>query len=269
MITGQSLVLWSRLHLITQNRALLRFILWLIIVDTIVLCTPTMVLTYGSNTSRAERFVHGYMIMEKIQMTWFTLQEFFISGVYLVEIRKLFKVIYDGGTRKLMWQLVLMNCFIIFLDLAMLVTEYFNLYEIESTVKGVIYSVKLKVEFGVLSKIVNVVTNQNDSNRLTIGGIKDSIDHDIERLPSIMSSPSQMSRPKQSTSISWPHDDTIIEKDHASPQSNLPAEWRLSQRGQSIYTQPTLLEALHDNSRRTSASSASSIDDMYPGRLSS
>lgn len=75
MVTGQAVVLYSRLHLIVLDDKLLKRILWMIIIDAIVLHIPTTVLTFGSNSnSDTEQFVHGYNVMEKIQMTGFCVQ---------------------------------------------------------------------------------------------------------------------------------------------------------------------------------------------------
>src|ERR1700761_3436884 len=68
MLPGQSMVLYSRLHLISQNEKLLRFIFWLIIVNAVVLCAPTVVLNWGSRTVHPAHYTRGYSIMEKIQM---------------------------------------------------------------------------------------------------------------------------------------------------------------------------------------------------------
>ncbi|KAF2401226.1 hypothetical protein EJ06DRAFT_466502, partial [Trichodelitschia bisporula] len=160
MVPGQSLVLYSRLHLVTQNERLLRFILWLIIINSVVLCIPTGVLTYGSNTPSKDQFLHAYAIVEKTQMTIFSFQELFISIVYLWEVRNILRVVYEGGTRKVMWQLAAINILIIILDVALLLVEFLDYYQIETTMKGMIYSVKLKLEFGVLSKLVKVATDK-------------------------------------------------------------------------------------------------------------
>ena len=80
MLPGQSLVLYSRLHLICRNDSLLRFTFWMIVTSAICLCTPTIVLNFGSYTDSPAPYTEGYVIMEKIQMALFTCQEFFISG---------------------------------------------------------------------------------------------------------------------------------------------------------------------------------------------
>lgn len=52
LVTGQALVLWSRLHLIvngTRGDRIIKYTKWMIIIDAICLHIPTTVLTFGSN----------------------------------------------------------------------------------------------------------------------------------------------------------------------------------------------------------------------------
>lgn len=55
-----------------------------------------------------------------------------------------------------MWQLFIINIVIVGMDIALLVIEYKNLHIPEVAFKGLCYSVKLKLEFAVLSKLVEV-----------------------------------------------------------------------------------------------------------------
>jgi hypothetical protein len=75
MITGQSVVLWSRLHLIVsgdKGRKILKYTKWMIIIDAIIFHIPTTVVTFGSNgTINTSIFVKAYNIIEKTQMTGF------------------------------------------------------------------------------------------------------------------------------------------------------------------------------------------------------
>ena len=75
MVTGQSVVLWSRLHLIVSGEKgvrILRWTQWMIIVDAIVLHVPTTVLTFGCNGSaHTDSFVRVFNVYEKIQMVGF------------------------------------------------------------------------------------------------------------------------------------------------------------------------------------------------------
>ncbi|RAL00734.1 uncharacterized protein BO80DRAFT_96385 [Aspergillus ibericus CBS 121593] len=158
MVTGQSVVLYSRLHLVLPNPRVLRRVLTMIIVDAVLLHIPTSVLTYGSNLAPNNTvFISGYNIMEKIQMTLFCLQEFILSVLYIWETIRMLRLDPDRGKRKIMYQLVAINLIIISLDLALLVIEYRDLYIMETMIKGVIYSIKLKLEFAVLGKLVLLV----------------------------------------------------------------------------------------------------------------
>lgn len=56
-----------------------------------------------------------------------------------------------------MKQLILINVVIIVMDLGLLGLECASLYILETLLKGVIYSIKLKLEFAILSKLVKFV----------------------------------------------------------------------------------------------------------------
>jgi len=75
MITGQSVVLWSRLYLIVsgeRGRKILKYTKWMIIIDAIILHIPTSIVTFGSNGTRdTTTFVEAYNVIEKTQMTGF------------------------------------------------------------------------------------------------------------------------------------------------------------------------------------------------------
>jgi hypothetical protein len=259
LIPTSSLVLYSRLHLISHNHKLLRFIFWLIIIDAIVLCTPTVVLSWGSKSTHATSYIHGYSIVEKIQMTLFTVQELFISAVYLWEVRRILRIIFRGSIRTVMWQLVMMNVFIILLDTALLTVEFFNLYMIETTLKSLVYSVKLKAEFAVLSKMVSVITNQNNSNKVVSRAVARRLPNvDMEKLAS-----SGLDFPLRASSSK--RDDGWSERAVQGLQQNLPPNWRLSI-GHETPIEPDLLEI--QRGQEVATPSVSSVEELYPGRLS-
>ncbi|KAJ5183533.1 hypothetical protein N7492_001149 [Penicillium capsulatum] len=162
MVTGQSVVLYSRLHLVLSNQRILRRVLLMIIVNAVLLHLPTTVLTYGSNLSarpRAQTYIDGYEIMEKIQMTGFCLQEFIISGLYIWETVRMLRLDPDRTKRKIQYQLLIINLIIIIMDLGLLVAEYMDYYVMETMLKGAVYSIKLKLEFAVLGKLIHLVQN--------------------------------------------------------------------------------------------------------------
>ena len=162
MVTGQSVVLFSRLHLVLSNQRILRRVLIMIVIDAILLHIPTTVLTYGTNMAPAHRvqtYIDAYNITEKIQMTGFCLQEFIISGLYIWETVRMLRLDPDNTKRKIQYQLLTINLIIIVMDLGLLVAEYMNFYVMETMLKGAVYSIKLKLEFAVLGKLIHLVQN--------------------------------------------------------------------------------------------------------------
>ncbi|KAI4146687.1 MAG: hypothetical protein L6R39_003367 [Caloplaca ligustica] len=163
MVTGQAVVLYSRLHLVVREQKVLRGILAMIIVDAILFHIPTTVLTYGSNSTNYHKYLPVFNKVERLQMTAFCIQEFIISGVYVYSTIKLLKPVYHGRTRKVMMQLIWINSIIIAMDVVLLGMEYSSFYEIEATLKAMVYSIKLKLEFAVLNQLMTLA-NSSVSN---------------------------------------------------------------------------------------------------------
>ncbi|KAJ5943776.1 hypothetical protein N7516_003944 [Penicillium verrucosum] len=159
MVPGQSLVLYSRLHLVVNNNKVLRFVLWLIIIDAIILLIPTTVLTFCTAYVANPSMIVGYNVMERMQLAWFCAQEMVISGIYIVETVKLLRMMPDKDRRRsrIMYELLTINFVIILLDICLLLVEYIGLYSLQTTLKAMVYSIKLKLEFGVLGKLVDLV----------------------------------------------------------------------------------------------------------------
>ena len=87
-------------------------------------------------------------------MTGFCIQEFIISGLYIWKTLDVLQAGEKRGVHRVMWQLFSINVVIILLDIGLLAIEYRNLHVLEQTFKSFIYSVKLKLEFTILSKLV-------------------------------------------------------------------------------------------------------------------
>lgn len=166
MVTGQSCVLYSRLHIVMQSRKILRAVLAMIIVDAIICHVPITVMVYGANTADPEPFVVPYSIYEKFQVTIFFIQEFVISGLYIWETLKIMRL--EGSlqvsqrTRRVMSHLLYVNVLIIILDTTVLGLEYAGLYTIQTAYKGFAYSVKLKLEFSILNRLVETMKSSRN-----------------------------------------------------------------------------------------------------------
>ena len=168
MVTGQSVVLYSRLHIVVWNQRTLSVVRSIIIVNAFILHIPTTVLTFYVNlVPDPDHFTTAFNVMEKVQMTGFCLQEFVLSILYLKHTYRILHTIQAERTRVNVRQLLYINIIIILLDCGLLGLEYANMYILEAMVKGVVYSIKLKLEFMVLGKLVQVI-EQGGRRRLTV-----------------------------------------------------------------------------------------------------
>ena len=155
MVTGQSVVLWSRLHLVLQNTKVLWAILWMIIVDFFLFQIPTSVFLFGAvSVSGPSTFSAGYNILERIQLVAYLLQEVTISTTYVIETVRLLRLRPQGRPSGILRQLLLINILILILDIAIVAIEFVGYYAVQVMFKPVAYSIKLKLEYAILGKLV-------------------------------------------------------------------------------------------------------------------
>lgn len=162
MITGQSVVLYSRLHLVMHNKTKLRAVLIMIIVNALWLHIPVIVLVYGANSNNPKPYEKPYSVYEKIQLSVFFVQELIISGLYVWETTRLLKLertLRNSGTVKVMNHLIFVNLLVILLDFTILGLEFANLFDIQTGWKPLVYSIKLKLEFSILNRLVELTRN--------------------------------------------------------------------------------------------------------------
>ncbi|OGM42497.1 hypothetical protein ABOM_008344 [Aspergillus bombycis] len=166
MVTGHSLILWSRLHLIIRSPRVLNLTLAMIILDGIVLHTSTAVLLYGGhshNAVMASRSTRGYNIMERVQLVVFCVQELLISGIYLWETAKMLRLHPSPLHYKILSQFLVINIFIIILDVAVVGIQFAGYYAFQVTFKPVAYSLKFKLEYAILGRLIALATSPSNS----------------------------------------------------------------------------------------------------------
>ncbi|KAA8645315.1 uncharacterized protein ATNIH1004_006734 [Aspergillus tanneri] len=159
MVTGQSVVLYSRLHLVSGDTRCARWVLYMIIMNFCILHIPVTILFLGSNLDD-RRFAGPFNIYEKIQLAGFCIQEIIISGLYIWEASTALRPVLavKGKEGQYVWMhLILVNIVVILLDASLLATEYTNNFEVQTTYKPVVYSIKLKMEFSVLNRLISVI----------------------------------------------------------------------------------------------------------------
>ncbi|RSL96095.1 hypothetical protein CEP52_011699 [Fusarium oligoseptatum] len=114
MVTGQSVVLYSRLHLIVDDKTKTRWVLGMIITNFFILHVPVTILFLGSNTRDSHRYLAAFNIYERIQLAGFFLQETIISGLYIWETARGLKPIFaikKALERKIIRNLIIVNVF--------------------------------------------------------------------------------------------------------------------------------------------------------------
>ncbi|KAK3302737.1 uncharacterized protein B0T15DRAFT_543780 [Chaetomium strumarium] len=176
MVTGQSVVLYSRLHIVLRNRTQLRLVLGLIVANAVVCHVPVAVLASGANSHNPEPFVVPYSVYEKVQVTLFFLQECAFSGLYIKATLELMRVrarprrrgamgkAGTSETRRLMAHMILVNVIVVLLDITILGLDYANLYDLQTSYKGVVYGVKHKLEFSILNRLVEMTQRASSSS---------------------------------------------------------------------------------------------------------
>lgn len=156
MVTGQSLVLYSRLHLVVRRERLLRFILIMIVVDFIIFQIPTTVLTFGSNQENPGIWLRIYNVFERIQLIIFTLQELIISTIYIQAAFKMLQSTDSVDVRQTKKYLIYINILCIVLDIIFVIEVYTGDWIYKTGTQSLAYAIKLTVEFIILNKLLDI-----------------------------------------------------------------------------------------------------------------
>lgn len=172
MVPGQSFVLYSRLHLVLHNPTFRRYILAIICIASIVLIIPVTILTFGSVYINNPAVDEGFNVMERFQVTYFCVQEILLSCLYIWKATDLLQMdpLKDSRRFKFKYELLTINLTIIAMDIVLLVMEFIDWYIIQTTLKTAIYSIKLKLEFGVLGRLVSFVKEKRSMSSSTEDG---------------------------------------------------------------------------------------------------
>ncbi|KAL2858803.1 hypothetical protein BJX68DRAFT_262340 [Aspergillus pseudodeflectus] len=159
LLVAQSLILYSRLHLISTPGTLLRFIFWGIIVTSILFLTPFAISLIGLSAGNPI-FAPPHRYIERYMVTGHVVREVLICGLYLYQaVRQLRPIIEMKGTagRRVMAHIMLVNGAVIILDLFNLLTLYRGRSGLGSAYTCVSHSVKLRMEFVVLNSLLELL----------------------------------------------------------------------------------------------------------------
>jgi hypothetical protein len=177
LVIPQSVVLYSRFHLISSKPKHTTYVRYMIIFTTIFISIPTMALGIAAQASRIPHIVAANLIWDRVQVTIFFLQETIISVLYIVETRRVLlnrSVLGqdDKTIRTVMHHLIYINMLVLFLDCSLLAMSYSPYFYVQAAFKPCVYGVKLRVEFSVLNRLVSTLQGslayfRSDSSELT------------------------------------------------------------------------------------------------------
>ena len=163
-MVAQSIVLWSRLHLVVQNRIIICGVVIMIICTAIFLLIPTAVLAFCNDIRPSRQvFIRGYQIMKDIQLTGFFMQETIISGLYIWGTVSMLQYTAERGKWNLILQLLTINIIPILMDCTILVIQYCGYRTLQINIKSLIFSLKLKLELAVLTRLAGFVKRNRSS----------------------------------------------------------------------------------------------------------
>lgn len=153
----------------------------MILFNVVALHIPTVVFIFGSNSPQGKSWVGRFNVMERIQLVGFCIQEFIISTIYVWGTTKLLRSIYHSMTRTVMTQLIIINCICVSMDIILISLEFTDQYISEAAVKPMMYAIKLKLEFAVLTQLMGLTKAAFTEGSRWIGGAsnepKDQSDH--------------------------------------------------------------------------------------------
>ncbi|PLB44914.1 hypothetical protein P170DRAFT_440121 [Aspergillus steynii IBT 23096] len=168
MSTALVMVLYSRLHLVTSQR-ISRYVLWLVIITTLLFPIPMQIIFFVGIFKPSMRAIQISLIYERLVVTVSCAREYIILGIYNFEaFRSLKPVISIKGRqgRRVRQILVATTLIIVFLDAGLLITEFQDRRVIKMTYSSFAISVKLKMEFAILNKLINLVQAPSISSSL-------------------------------------------------------------------------------------------------------
>ncbi|KAL4919581.1 hypothetical protein BDW62DRAFT_37437 [Aspergillus aurantiobrunneus] len=173
LLTAHILVLYSRLHLLLpHNPRVLRSVLLMIII-TSVLTVPVQIILCFNVGAGDLRFLQPQYVFEQVVFMGAFLRELIVCIIYMVQAyRNLRPIVLAKGRagKKIMVYLILIQVIVIILDMGLIVQLYLGLEETANGYGAVLYSVKLKMEFGILNALVDLLKCPVVQLPSTLGG---------------------------------------------------------------------------------------------------
>ncbi|KAF2092882.1 hypothetical protein NA57DRAFT_18145, partial [Rhizodiscina lignyota] len=164
MVTGFSLVMYSRLNLIIGSRRILHLVLAMIIIDGVTLHSILIVLQFGlasqpvHDPSKRAPWLAAINPMERVQVCWFTVQELIIGLFYMKSAYDHLKdrMLPSNRARNVMVLLLVVQFIVLALDIIIIVVDCSGYFTLKAIIHSFVYAIKLDMEFVVLNQLVDI-----------------------------------------------------------------------------------------------------------------
>jgi hypothetical protein len=158
MVSGFSVVLYSRLHLVVRSQRTLRLVLAMVITDAFLFHVPTVVFQFGlSNKSSHKKYLPYMAPMERVQVLGFSIQEIIISAIYIFATLKMLKGSFNKKIRNTIAFLVLIQIIVILADVIVISLDYAEYFTLKAVLHSFVYAFKLQLEFVILNEFREVI----------------------------------------------------------------------------------------------------------------
>ena len=157
---AQLLVLYSRLHLVSRNWRVQRWVLVMIVVVPCLMIVPTWVLVWQAYNPYNARLSSLYSpreaILDRCTQLGYTFVESVLGAIYIHSLTKLLQLKSSVRQRRVMTDLIYVNVLAVCLDILTVVLVYLNQTGSSHPVQTFSYMLKLKLEFLVLNQLMAV-----------------------------------------------------------------------------------------------------------------
>ena len=157
---AQLLVLYSRLHLISQDRSVQRLVLTMIVSVALVAIIPTWVFAWPAynpyNAHLSSLYSPREAILDRCTQLAFSIVEIIISGIYIASSAKLLRLKAGVRQQRVMTDLIYIMVIAVLLDVVTIVHVFLNQVGISHPVQTFSYILKLKLEFMALNQLMAV-----------------------------------------------------------------------------------------------------------------
>lgn len=129
----------------------------MICTDAVLLHTPIIIFDFGISSPHPHIWYEPMIIMEKIQVIGFSIQETIISVLYIYHASGFLKDVYTSQTHRVMHLLIFAQLMAVLFDICLITVDCNNMFTLKVILHPFAYAIKLKMEFVVLNQLLALI----------------------------------------------------------------------------------------------------------------